>query len=160
MRGLLLAASLLLASGTGTATQNPDNYLGETLDGATVWLDDFAGRPAVVAFWASWCAPCLDEIPQLQSLQRRLGTDRVGLVFVSYNDSPDKADALTRRFAPGGGHFVRARTRTPPYLHAVESLPATWLFSADGAVSGIYHGAGGEVMDKLTARLNALIDAR
>lgn len=160
MRAAVASLLVLLALGPAPAPAGDaadDNYLGETLDGRTARIDDYLGRPTVVAFWASWCAPCLDEIPRLQAFQRRLGPERLGLVFVAYQDTPGRSDTLARRFADGGGDFVRARERTPAYLGAVGALPETWLFTADGAVAGIYKGAGDTVLQRLFERAEALI---
>src|SRR5262249_2921071 len=42
------------------------------IDGKTVTLTDFAGKPAVVNLWATWCQPCLKEMPSLDRLQQAL----------------------------------------------------------------------------------------
>lgn len=56
------------------------------LDGATHRLDQWSGRPMVVNFWATWCAPCVKEMPELQALHEKypgiqfvgIGVDKAG----------------------------------------------------------------------------------
>lgn len=44
---------------------------GTTLEGEALSLDDYRGDVVVLNFWASWCAPCRDEVPALQKLRQR-----------------------------------------------------------------------------------------
>jgi len=57
------------------------------LDGSSLGLEQLAGKPAVVVFWASWCGPCMAEVPHLQALTRTYG-DRVGLLGVNMAEDP------------------------------------------------------------------------
>lgn len=61
----LLAASKEDAAATFLANSFPD------LQGAPVPLSTYAGRPLVVNFWATWCAPCIKEMPDLDELSRK-----------------------------------------------------------------------------------------
>jgi cytochrome c biogenesis protein CcmG/thiol:disulfide interchange protein DsbE len=76
---------------------------GETLDGGSFDLDQERGRWVVVNFFASWCAPCRQEHPELVSFARRhqQGGD-ANVVSVVYNDD---ADPVRDFFAANGGEW-------------------------------------------------------
>jgi len=57
-------------------------------DGATVTLADFNGKYALVNFWATWCAPCRKEMPQLSELQDEFGGDSFQVVTIATGRNP------------------------------------------------------------------------
>jgi thiol-disulfide isomerase/thioredoxin len=67
------------------------------LDGRTVTLDGFRGRPVVVSFFESWCPICQAEQPGLSQVAREY-SGRVGFVGVSYHDTAAADRAYQRRF--------------------------------------------------------------
>lgn len=77
---LLLAACTM--GGLRKGEVAPDFAL-EDLSGKQVRLSDFRGRPVLVNFWASWCAPCQEEMPELQAVYSAQGDD--GLVILAVN---------------------------------------------------------------------------
>jgi thiol-disulfide isomerase/thioredoxin len=54
---------------------------------------DFKGKTILVNLWATWCAPCLTELPDLDQLQRDLGSDNFEVVAISVDSSAVKAKA-------------------------------------------------------------------
>src|SRR5215510_12563701 len=69
----------------------------QDLDGANKALDDWKGKVLVVNFWATWCAPCRQEIPEFVKLQGELGTR--GLQFVGIAiDQPRQVGEFVREF--------------------------------------------------------------
>lgn len=60
---------------------------GTDLSGARLTPTRFAGRVVIVDFWATWCAPCLAEIPWLRRIRDDFGTDRVAVVGVNLDVS-------------------------------------------------------------------------
>lgn len=65
--------------------------------GTEMTLDAYAGQFVVLNFWATWCAPCRDEMPQLSNLQATLGGDALQVVTVATGRNPPPA--IDRFFA-------------------------------------------------------------
>jgi len=97
-RGVALFLAAALA---GACAEKPDPPASDApappfelldLDGRTHRLSDFAGQVVVLNFWATWCPPCVEEMPSLQRLQDLLGDDGREVVAVSvderYSDIP------------------------------------------------------------------------
>lgn len=79
--GMGLAAFALGGTGARAFSLSPSPVFGrsfENLQGAPVGLSRYLGRPVLMNFWASWCAPCVREMPMLESLHH----DRPGLAVL------------------------------------------------------------------------------
>lgn len=70
------------SSGNGDARRAPDFEM-KTLEGETFELAEHRGDVVVVNFWATWCAPCVQEIPVFIEMQRKFGDDGLQFVGVS-----------------------------------------------------------------------------
>ena len=80
-----LCAGPALAAGTPNAA-----FFGQTLidsQGRPVSLGAFQGKPLIVNFWARWCQPCREEIPELVALQKRHG-GRLQVIGIALEDDP------------------------------------------------------------------------
>lgn len=60
----------------------------ETIDGTKATLDDFEGRIVVLNFWATWCPPCVKEMPSLDRLQAEFDLEEVRVVAVATGRNP------------------------------------------------------------------------
>ncbi len=105
------------------------------LSGATIRLDDLRGKYVLVDFWATWCAPCVVELPRLQAAYSKYHARGFEVVAVSLDESKAAvADFARARKLPwkqvhnatAGGDLVEA--------FGVRSIPATFLISPSGTI--------------------------
>ena len=109
------------------------------IDGsAQVDLESFRGRPVLLTFWASWCGPCRQELPELQQLYGEL----VGEGFVLLTINMDTNPALGVRFLRQYGISVpvyRMDSKTVAGL-GLKALPTNVLIDRDGRPAMIQRG--------------------
>ena len=100
---------------------------------------DFKGRVLLVNFWATWCAPCVTELPTLQALQQARQGDHFTLMTLSTDVNPksDKIRQLLEKsgFSADGPHYVLNPDDQTGWGHYIGlALPTTFIIGADGRV--------------------------
>jgi len=112
--------------------------------GKELKLADFHGRYMLVNLWATWCGPCINELPELAKLQSQLPQDRVTVVPVDVLERLDAeklGEFLKMHDAAGLPVFIDAERATQRGFVANE-LPLTVLIDADG--HEVARAAGGQ----------------
>ena len=142
------------ASGPGPGVNRPAAAFDlQTLDGQRVALRDFAGRPLVVNFWASWCPPCREEAPLLVELARR-APNGLALVGVLYQDSPDAARKFAAEFSVTYPTLLDPDGRTA-IDYGLTGIPETFFIDRSGVIRG--HQVGALTQADLDAKLQTIV---
>ena len=98
-----------------------------SLNGEKDDLNKYVGKPMVVNFWATWCAPCMKEMPNLEKTKKELG-DKVNFVLIS-DETPDKIESFTKRKSYT---FTFLRSIKSFKEYGIISRPTTYFFNAKG----------------------------
>lgn len=130
-------------------------------------LGAFAGKLVVLNFWATWCAPCVKELPSLDRLQAGLAGAGVEVVAVSIDRSGILAvESFYRRLGvthlaayadPGQqtGHQDKANVNAAPF--ALYRMPITYIVAPDGRTVGYLNGAADWDSTEATKFLRGLV---
>lgn len=168
MRRFLLPLLLLLlyaCSGKEPVSKEPAARIGEkapgftvrTVEGKTVTLADFKGRPLVLAFMAEWCPCSNDSVPVFKEAYGKYGRN-VGFLVLGFQDSESKFKAFVNKHAlpfPAaydGGDRIGAS-------FGVIAPPTTFFISREGKIEKAFYGKIAE-KEKLFAFIDEVIEKR
>ena len=123
------------------------------LGGGTGSLADYAGKPVLLNFWASWCEPCKAEAPILERAHRRLRAEGGAVLGVTVSDQSDDSRAFLKKYG-----------LTFPSLRDVEGalgrdygttgVPETFAIDREGRVAAISRGSVDDAfVDRMLAQV-------
>ena len=108
------------------------------LDGEDVFLADFKGKVTLVNFWATWCTPCLAELPSLNDLQGALGGEDFTVVAIASDPKgPEAARAFLDRLGVDRlALYADQRLRFTSAIGGAAVIPVSILFDREGVEIG------------------------
>ncbi|HWR75580.1 MAG TPA: TlpA disulfide reductase family protein [Thiobacillus sp.] len=137
--------SLLLASGAQAAgfearaaTPAPE-LKAQDLAGAPKTLADYRGKVVLLNFWASWCPPCLREMPSMERLRVKMAGQPLTIVALDSAETPDEVNAYLSRMKLGFPILLDPDGSNTKRWN-VFALPTTFLLDARGRVRYVLTG--------------------
>ncbi|ELR72416.1 thiol-disulfide oxidoreductase [Fulvivirga imtechensis AK7] len=108
------------------------NFMLKDLEGKTINLEDYKGKVIFMNLWATWCPPCVAEMPGIQELYEEVKSDDIVFIMLSMDDSEVKP----KKFIEKKGYtfpVYMAASRVPD-IYRSPSIPTTFVISADGRI--------------------------
>jgi len=125
------------------------------LQGRSHDLAAYRGRVVLANFWATWCAPCVAELPTLELLQARFEPDQVSVLAVNYGESVERVGAFAEKMAMDLPVLLDAFHRVR-YDWKVRVLPVTFVIDRRGRLRYVVRGELDWASDEAVARIGAL----
>jgi peroxiredoxin len=153
----LLLAAMATAATAAVAPQSPaPDFTLRALAGPNLKLAEQRGRVVLVNFWATWCGPCREELPQLAKLHDKYRAAGLVLLGVNVDDDPRKAAELVTRL---GLRFpvLLDTDKQVSRRYDMSAMPATVLIDRDGVVRSIHRGYRAGFEQRYDAEIRELL---
>lgn len=138
--GTLLVLSLLLSVSTQAATQMPSFALESVRDGKIVDSDSYKGKVLLLTFFATWCPPCVEEIPVLMELHNELADAGFSVVGLSVDQQGPELVAKFVEKRKINYPVLLAESSTTRDFGGVYGIPVAFLVNKSGNVVKKYTG--------------------
>lgn len=154
---------------TGPAPQAPSQLLGKqipafrftTPDGQEITRESLAGKVAVLDFWATWCQPCFQSLPNLEKVHQQFRDNpRVAIIAVSIDEQSVTEEKLKEAFQQAGLGIPIARDGQEQHASrtfGIESIPSLFVLGPDGTVQDNEVGANPQLAEELPGRIERLL---
>jgi thiol-disulfide isomerase/thioredoxin len=148
LRIVLLSVTLIIGSCS-------DNNQFTTLDGQVFSESQFLGKWQVINFWAKWCAPCIEEVPELNQLA--LESKEMNMVVIGVSFDPLSNEQLKKVVSEIGIQYIVMATEPAPILSysLPPTLPTNYIIAPDGQI--VTKLVGKQTYDSLK---NAILTAK
>jgi thiol-disulfide isomerase/thioredoxin len=141
---LIATASLLAAA--ALRAQSPGDpapaFSLNTLEGDTANLSDYAGRPILINFWASWCKPCRTEMPLIIAAYRAHQPERLAVLAIDLADQEGSTKDIRKFQAEFQMPFpvLLDKKGKARKLYRLRGIPTSVFVGSDGVVRAVHQG--------------------
>ena len=127
------------------------NFSATDLDGKPISLQDYRGKVVLLDFWAVWCIPCLEEMPNLKKVYDRYKDEGFDVIGINLDDSETRLRGyLKKNEIPWRQVFSEKGPLSPvAQQYNLPGIPAGWLIARDGTL--ISYQARGDALEHLVS---------
>ena len=127
------------------------------LEGKKVSLSDYKGRPVVVNFWATWCAPCKLEMPWFQEFRTKYSGQGFEILGIAEDDAPKDEIEKTAKKVNVTYPILLTDGKVAPAYGGVDQLPTSFYINRKGVV--VTETIGLASKDEVEANIKSLVAA-
>jgi peroxiredoxin len=140
----------------GVTAPQAANFVRDDLDHHRIELKQLRGKVVLLNFWATWCGPCMTEVPKFIQWQRELGPREFQVIGVSMDDSKSDVIAMAEKM-PFNYPVVMGDEELARSYGGVFGIPISFLIDRDGRIAQRYQGVK---LPKLHADILALLNSK
>ena len=126
------------------------------LNGRTISLEQFSGKVVFLDFWAPWCIPCKQELPELDKLYKQFGKDGFEVIAISVEPSEKNVAAFLKK-VPLSVHVLIDKKNEVSDAYRVSSLPTGFIIGRDGIIYRVLKGFSIESLPIYEKEIDALL---
>jgi thiol-disulfide isomerase/thioredoxin len=130
---------------------SPD-LLGYQRDGTRIETASFRGTPLVVTYWASWCGPCLRELPMLEAIQKKVGPEQLRVVAVNIEERT-RFREVTRRMLDWQIQLGNDPRKEAYAAFGVNGIPHLVVIGRDGVIRRVFRGYSEKAVEAIVTEM-------
>ncbi|SMF17047.1 Thiol-disulfide isomerase or thioredoxin [Alteromonadaceae bacterium Bs31] len=155
---IILFSSCHVYSGVEVG-EEPFKLIGKDGAGESIDLDSYKGKVVILTFWATWCSPCMKEIPVLGGIQKRVSTDHLQVIAISYHESRKIYKKVVKAITDNPMIFSFDKKSRVAKKYGVKSIPHMVIIGRDGLVKAKHIGYSEKQIPKMIEEINTLLAA-
>lgn len=114
------------------------NFALEGSEGKPFLLESYKGKVVFINFWATWCPPCIAEMPGIDALYKTTASEDIAFLMISLDEDFSKAEKFVEKKGYGFPVY-RVRSQIPVPLRS-QSIPTTFIIAPDGNIAASHKG--------------------
>ena len=110
------------------------------VNGSLIQLSDLAGQPVIINFWATWCAPCRVEMPELEAAYQAYQEEELVILALDQQESAEDVAAFFEELGLNFTAVLDAEGTVSERYGVASILPTTFFINGEGKVTAIHRG--------------------
>jgi len=160
-----LLLQLILAIALTLFNASPNNQIGKkatefslpAVNGETVALQSLRGKVVLLNFWATWCGPCRQELPELARVQEKYRQRGLTVVAVTVDNDVENVRSFLKKYDIKLQALWDKKKKVAD-AYVVEKMPSSYLIDRNGIVRFIHRGYTPEELKRIEAEIDELLD--
>jgi peroxiredoxin len=103
------------------------------INGKLVELNDYRGQVTLVNFWATWCPPCVHEIPSLNNLKAKMQGEKFQLISINYAEPPETVSDFLKQVKVDFPVLMDVDNKVSAQWNVI-AFPSTFIIGSDGKI--------------------------
>ncbi len=151
------------AGGGATGTESPlvgkpaPDFDLELVEGQRFHLANSKGKVVVLDFWATWCGPCIQAMPQVEKVTGEFDEKDVQLVAVNLQETPQQIKAMMERHQLKIPRVALDKDGSIAEKYKAHAIPQTVIIGRDGNIARLFVGGGPHLGDQLRDAIKATL---
>jgi peroxiredoxin len=143
---------------------SPNNSVGKKaaefalpdVNGEEVALQSFRGKVVLLNFWATWCGPCREELPELDRVQEKFRKRGFAVVAVTVDNELENIRSFLKKYSLKLQALWDRRKKVAD-AYAVEKMPSSYLIDRNGVIRFVHHGYNPEALKRIEVEIDELL---
>jgi len=144
---LIILTSVMLVASCSTPSEAPEigksapSFQISDIDGQSVSLSDFRGKPVLLNFWATWCSPCRVEMPYIQEVYDEWSERGLVVLAVNRSESPSRVERFIQYYNLSFPVLLDMEGNAARQYNIRGIIPTTYFIDSSGVIQDIKVGA-------------------